>query len=152
VSLSDAQGNVLTEEEQALIKMNYSHRTPNKEVAKSAAQPENEDSSPSHEPDRRRIRKQEHKSDHMRKLFATLAGNTQKQLREQGETHAMEIAAMKRAKDSQNLLTKKTTPAQTMNDHIITVHFTAMAKPSETLFDGTPENWPAFEHRLLTEA
>jgi hypothetical protein len=27
-----------------------------------------------------------------------------------------------------------------------------MNKPSETLFDGTPENWPAFEHHLLTEA
>jgi hypothetical protein len=36
----DAQGNVLTEEEQALIKMNDYHRTPNKEDAKPAAQPE----------------------------------------------------------------------------------------------------------------
>jgi hypothetical protein len=27
-----------------------------------------------------------------------------------------------------------------------------MTKPSETLFDGTLENWPAFEHHLLTEA
>jgi hypothetical protein len=27
-----------------------------------------------------------------------------------------------------------------------------MTKPSDTLFDGTPENWPAFEHHLLTEA
>jgi hypothetical protein len=26
-----------------------------------------------------------------------------------------------------------------------------MTKPSETLFDGTPENWLAFEHHLLTE-
>jgi hypothetical protein len=75
-----AQGNFLTEEEQALIKMNDSHRTPNKEDAKPAAQPENEDSSPSPEPDRRRILKQEHESDHMKKLFATLAENTQKQL------------------------------------------------------------------------
>jgi hypothetical protein len=60
---------------------------------------------------------------------------------------------MKRANlDTQNMLTTKTTPAQTMNDHRTTAHFTAMTKPSETLFDGTPENWPAFEHRLLTEA
>jgi hypothetical protein len=33
----------------------------------------------------------------MKKLFATFAEITQKQLREQGEKHAMEIAAMKRA-------------------------------------------------------
>jgi hypothetical protein len=39
-----------------------------------------------------------------------------------------------------------------MNDHRTAAHFTAMTKTSETLFDGTPENWPAFEHHLLTEA
>jgi hypothetical protein len=89
----------------------------------------------------------------MKKLFATLAKNTQKQLREQGEKHAMEIAAMKRANfDTQNILTTKTTPAQTMNDHRTTTYFNAMTKPSETLLDGTPDNWPAFEHHLLTEA
>jgi hypothetical protein len=38
-----------------------------------------------------------------------------------------------------------------MNDHRSTAHFNAMTKPSDTLFDGTPENWPAFEHHLLTE-
>jgi hypothetical protein len=89
----------------------------------------------------------------MKKIFATLAENTQKQLREQGEKNAMEIAAMKRANlDRNNLLTTKTTPAQTMNDHRTTTHFNATTKTSETLFDGTPENWPAFEHHLLTEA
>jgi hypothetical protein len=72
----------------------------------------------------------------MKKLFATSAKNTQKQLREQGEKHAMEIVAMKRANlDTQNMLTTKTTPAQTMNNHKTTAHFTAMTKPSETLFD-----------------
>jgi hypothetical protein len=65
----------------------------------------------------------------------------------------MEIAAMKRANlDTQNILTAKTTPAQTMNGHRTTAHFNAMTKPSETLFDGAPENLPAFEHHLLTEA
>jgi hypothetical protein len=39
-----------------------------------------------------------------------------------------------------------------MNDHRTTAHFNATAKPSETLFNGTPHNWPAFEHHLLTEA
>jgi hypothetical protein len=42
----DAQGNVLTAEEQTLIMMNDSHQTPNKEDAKPAATPENEDSPP----------------------------------------------------------------------------------------------------------
>jgi hypothetical protein len=65
----------------------------------------------------------------------------------------MEIAAMKRANlDTHNLLTTNTTPAQTMNYHRSTAHFNAMTKPSDTLFDGTPENWPAFKHHLLTEA
>jgi hypothetical protein len=65
----------------------------------------------------------------------------------------MEIAAMKRANlDTQNILTTKTTPAQTMNDHISTVNFNAMTKPSDTLFNGAPDNWPAFKHHLLAEA
>jgi hypothetical protein len=50
------------------------------------------------------------------------------------------------------MLTTKTTPAQTKNDHRTTAHFKALTKPSETIFDRTPENWPAFEHHLLTEA
>jgi hypothetical protein len=41
----------------------------------------------------------------------------------------MEIAAMKRANlDTQNILTTKTTPAQTMNDNRTTAHFNAMTK------------------------
>jgi hypothetical protein len=79
--------------------------------------------------------------------------NNKKQLKEQGEKNAMEIAAMKRANlDTQNLLTTKTTPAHTMNDHRTTAHFNTMTKPSEKLFDGTPENWPTFKHHVLTEA
>jgi hypothetical protein len=137
----DPQGNVLAEEEQALIKMNDSHRIPNKEDKKPAAQPENEDSSPSPELDRKILSKQEHEADHMKKPLATLAKNTQKQLREQGEKHAIEIVAMKRANlDTHNLLTTKTTHSQTMNDHRTTAHFTVMTKTSEALFDRTPEN------------
>jgi hypothetical protein len=79
-SEEDFQGNVLAEEEQALIKMNDSHRTPNKEDTQPAAQPENEDSSPSPETDQRRLSKEEHEADQMKKLFASLAENTQKQL------------------------------------------------------------------------
>jgi hypothetical protein len=81
----------------------------------------------------------------MKKLFTTFTENTQKQLREQEEKHAMEITGMKKSNmDTQNMLTTNTTPAQTMNDHRTAAHFTAMTKPSETLFDGTPEKWPAF--------
>jgi hypothetical protein len=67
----DAQGNVLTEEEWALIKMNDSHRTPKKEDTKPAAEPEDQESPPSPEPNQRRIRKQEHETEQMKKLFAT---------------------------------------------------------------------------------
>jgi hypothetical protein len=149
----DAQDNVLTEEELASIRMSDTHRPPNKEDGKLAAQPENEDSSPSPEPNRRSLDKLEHEPDNMKKLFANLAKNTQKQLKEQEEKHTMEIAATKRANlDTQNLLTTKTTPAQKMNDHRTTSHFNAMTKPSETIFYGTPYNWPAFKHHLLTEA
>jgi hypothetical protein len=88
----------------------------------------------------------------MKKLFASFTENTQKQLREQEEKHVMEIAAMKWANmDTQNLLTTKTAPTRTLNDHRISAHFTAMTKPSEILFDGKPEKWPEFEHHLLTE-
>jgi hypothetical protein len=132
----DAQGNVLTEEELTSIRMSDAHRTPSKEDSKPAAQPENEDSSPSPEQHRERLNKRDHESENIKKLLASLAKNTQKQLKEQGEKHAMEIAAMKRANlDTQNILTTKTTPSQTMNDHITTAHFNAMTKPSETLFD-----------------
>jgi hypothetical protein len=55
-----AQGNVLTAEEQTLIMMNDSHQTPNKEDTKPAAKPENQESPPLPEPNRRRLRKQEH--------------------------------------------------------------------------------------------
>jgi hypothetical protein len=88
----------------------------------------------------------------MKKLFATFTENTQKQLQEQGEKHAMEITAMKWANmDTQNILTTKTTPTQTMNENRITAHLTDMTKLSETLFDGTPKNRSEFEHHLLTE-
>jgi hypothetical protein len=77
----------------------------------------------------------------MKKLFASFTENTHKKLREQEEKHAMEIAAMKRANmDTQNLITTKTAPTQTMNDHRTSAHLSTMTKPSEILFDGKPEN------------
>jgi uncharacterized protein YeaO (DUF488 family) len=93
--------------------MKDSHRTPNKEDTKPAAKPENQESTPSPELNQRRLWKQEHETDHMKKLFDTFTKNTQKQLREQEEKHAIEIIAMKQANmDTQNMLTTKTTPVQ----------------------------------------
>jgi hypothetical protein len=74
----DTQGSVLTEKELASIRMSDSHRTPSKEDSKPATQPENEDSSPSPEPNQIKLNKQEHEADNMKKIFATLAENTQK--------------------------------------------------------------------------
>jgi hypothetical protein len=108
----DAQGNVLTAEEQTLIMMKNSHQTPNKEDTKPAAKPENQEIPPLPEPNQRILRKQEHEqeheTDHMKKLFATFTKNTQTQLRAQEEKHTMEISAMKQANmDTQNLLTTR---------------------------------------------
>jgi hypothetical protein len=114
----DAQGNALTDEELTRKRMTDTHRTPSKEDSKPAAQPENEDSSPSPKQHRERLSKRDHESENIKKLFANLAENTQKHLKEQGEKHAIGIAAIKRANlDTQNRLTTKTTPRQTMNDH-----------------------------------
>jgi hypothetical protein len=149
----DAQGKVLIDEELARKRMDHVQRTPSKEDSKPAAQPEDEDSSPSPEQHRERLSKRDHESKNMKQLFADLAKDTQNQFKEQGDKHAMEFAATKRANlDTQNLLTTNTTPAQTMKDHRSTAHFNTMTKPSNTLFNGTPENWPAFEHLLLIEA
>jgi hypothetical protein len=77
----------------------------------------------------------------MKQLFADLAKDTQNQFKEQGEKHAMKIAAMKRANlDTKNILTTKTTPAQTMSDHRSTAHFNAMTKPSDTRLRAPPTN------------
>jgi hypothetical protein len=149
----DAQGNVLSDEELTRKRMTDVQRTPSKEDSKPVAQPEDEYSPLSPDQPRERLRKRYHESEQMKKLFADLVRDNQKQFKEQGEKHTIEIAALKRANlDTQNLLTTKNTPAQTMSDHISTAHFNAMTKPSDTLFNGTPENWPAFEHHLLTEA
>jgi hypothetical protein len=100
----DAQGNVLTEEDLTSKRMSDIHRTPSTEDSKPAAKPENEDSSPSPEQHPERLNKLDHELENIKKLFANLAKNTQKQLKEQGEKHAMEIAAMKRANmDTQNI-------------------------------------------------
>jgi hypothetical protein len=74
----DAQSNVLTEEELTSKRMSDVHRTPSKEDSKPAAQPENEDNSPSPEQHRERLNKQDHESENIKKLFASLAENTQK--------------------------------------------------------------------------
>jgi hypothetical protein len=149
----DAQGNVLPEDELERKRAAAAQKTPSKEDSKPTAQSEAKESPLYVEQPRQRLRKRNHESEEMEQLFANLARENQKQFKEQEEKHTMEIATLKRINlDTHNLLTTKTTPAQTMSDHRSTAHFNAMTKPSDTLFNGTPENWPAFEHHLLTEA
>jgi hypothetical protein len=148
-SNKDAQGNVLPDDDLTIKRMYDVQQTPSKEDSK----PEAKHSHISPEQPRERLRKWYHESEQMKKLFVDLVRDNQKQFKEQGEKHTMEIVALKRANlDTQNLLTTKTTPEQKMSDHRSTAHFNAMTKPSDTLFDGTPEKWPAFQHHLLTEA
>jgi hypothetical protein len=77
----DAQGSVLTDEKLARKRLTDVHRTPSKEDSKPAAQLENEDSSPSPDQHRERLSKREHESENIKKLFANLTENTQKQLK-----------------------------------------------------------------------
>jgi hypothetical protein len=85
----DAQGNVLPDEELTRKRMADAQRTPSKEDSKPAAQPEDEDSPLSAEQPRERLRKRYHESEQMKKLFADLVRDNQKQFKEQGEKHTM---------------------------------------------------------------
>jgi hypothetical protein len=149
----DAQGNVLPDDEIERKRAAAAQKTPSKEDSKPAAQSEAEEIPLSVEQPRNRLRMRNHESEAMKQLFADLARDNQKQFKEQEEKHTMDIAALKRTNlDTHNLLTTKTTPSQTMSDHRSTAHFNATTKPSDALFNGTPEKCPAFEHHLLTEA
>jgi hypothetical protein len=81
----DAQGNVLTEEDLPSKRMSDVHRTPSTEDSKPAAKPKNEDTPPSPEQHPERLNKLDHELENINKLFANLAKNTQKQLKQQGE-------------------------------------------------------------------
>jgi hypothetical protein len=135
-----AQGSVLPDEELTRKSMANVQQTPSKEDSKPAAQPEDEESPLSAEQPRERFPRRYHESEQMKKTFADLVRDNQKQFKEQGEKHTMEIAALKRANLDTHLVKTKTTPAQTMSDHRSTAHFNAMAKPSDTLFDGNELN------------
>jgi hypothetical protein len=127
--------------------------SPDKSDCKEAAQ--NSDASSPSTTTRQKTSHRQQDSAKMQKMFAALANNTKLQLKEQEEKHAKDIADMIQVnRDTHNLFTTKTIPPQTitMNDHCITAHFNTMTKAVDTLFDGTPENWPIFEHHLLTEA
>jgi hypothetical protein len=120
---------------------------------KMAAQ-DSEESSP-HSTNRNEIENQTRDDTKMERMFAALAENTKLQMKQQEERHAKEIADMRQAnRDTHELFTTEASTPQniTMNDHRITSHFNTMTKASDTLFDGTPENWLIFEHHLLTEA
>jgi hypothetical protein len=81
----DTQGNVLTEEELTSKRMSDVHRTPSKEDSRPADQPENEDSSPSPEQHQERLNKRDHESENIKKIFANLVENTQKQNKERNK-------------------------------------------------------------------
>jgi hypothetical protein len=127
--------------------------SPTQDDHKLAAQ--DSDASSPYSTNRKEIEHRKRDDTKMEKMCAALADNTKLQMKQQGERHAKEIADMRQAnRDTHDLFTTKKTPPQniTMNDHRITAHFNRMTKASDTLFDGTPENWPIFEHHLLTEA
>jgi hypothetical protein len=108
-----------------------------------------------HSTNRHKIEHRKRDNIKMETMFAALAENTKLQMKQQEEMHAKEIADMRQENhDTHNLFTTKTTTPQTitMNYHRITAQFNTMKKASDTLFHGTPENWPIFEHHLLTEA
>jgi hypothetical protein len=112
-----------------------------------------QDSSPTQED--RKMAAQESDNSKMERMLSQLAENTNIQMKQQEERHAKEIADIKQAnRDTHDLFTTKTSTPNTkaVNDHRITAHFNTMKKSSDTPFDGTPENWPIFEHHLLTEA
>jgi hypothetical protein len=146
-------GNTNTENTLTSPKMR-DESSPDKSGCKEPAHTDSDASSPS---TKTRQKKSDRQSDDakMNKMFADLDNSTKHQLKEQRERHEKEIADMRRVNsDTQNMLTTKTIPSQTiiMNDHRITAHFNTMTKSWDTLFDGTPENWPIFEHHILTEA
>jgi phage-related tail protein len=81
----------------------------------------------------------------MKRPFATFMENTQKQLTEQAEKHAIQIYEMKQTTiEAQHLLISKTMATQPVNYHRAYAHFTAITKARDVLFDGQPDNWPAF--------
>jgi hypothetical protein len=111
---------MLTEEALALTKMNDSHRTPNKQGAKPATNPEDQETLPSPEPNQRRLRNQEHETEQMKKIFENFIENKKNNSENREKNMRWKSQDMKWANmDTQNLLTTKTTPTQTMNDHII---------------------------------
>jgi hypothetical protein len=127
--------------------------SPTQDDQKMAAQ--DSDARSPHSTNRKEIEHRTRDNTNMERMFAALAENTKLQMKQQEERHAKEIADTRQAnRDTHNLFTTKTTTPQniTMNDHRITAHFNTMKKASDTLFDGTPENWPIFEHHLLTES
>jgi hypothetical protein len=127
-------------------------QTPNKEDANSAVEAEDQ-TPPSPERQERRLRKYDDETEKMKKLFATFAAKTQKQLNEQAERHAIEITAMKQTSmETQNLLTTKTMTTRPVNDHRASANFVVMTKACSVPFDGQPNIWPAFKHQLLNES
>jgi hypothetical protein len=107
IRMSDSQrtqGNFLTEKELANIRM--SDRTPSKQDSKPAAQPENENSSPSPEPNRRKLNRQEHEAYNMKKLFTTpktLKNNSENKEKNTQSNYGHETSQLGHAKYVNNI-------------------------------------------------
>jgi hypothetical protein len=99
-SNEDAQGNVISMRRMDIDGEDDIRQTPNKEETKAAAEEEEEQeqASPSTERQNRRSKKHIEETEKMKKPFAVFTADTKKQLNEQAERHASEIAAMKKNK------------------------------------------------------
>jgi hypothetical protein len=135
----DHQGNVLSLSRMDIDGEDDNKQTPNKEDAKLTVEEEKQ-TPPSPERQERCLRKNDDETEKMKKLFTIFAAKTQKQLNEQAERHAIEIAAMKQTSmDTQNLLTTKTIKTQPVNTHRASSNFSTMTKACGVLFDGQTE-------------
>jgi hypothetical protein len=90
----DAQGKVLSMRRMDIDEEDDINKMLNKKDYKQEAE-EEEQTPPSPERQERRSRKHDDETEKMKNLFAVFTANTQKQLNEQAEIHAIEITTMK---------------------------------------------------------
>jgi hypothetical protein len=91
----DVQGIVSMMHQMSVGGVDNTNQAPSKKDAKSAAKEEEQATPPSCEIQDRQLRKHDDETKKMKKIIAVFTSNTQKQLNEQAEKHAIEIATMK---------------------------------------------------------
>jgi hypothetical protein len=86
-------------------------------------------------------------------MFTTIKEDTQKQLNEQAKKNAEQLAEMKQTNmEAQHILTHKYIATSTTHDHKSSIHFNAITKACDIIFDEQPERWSTSESHLLNEA